>query len=51
MGILRKNIWALLLADSLVIVFSLYGSYLLRFDFSIPSSMLPNFYYFFIVSY
>ena len=49
MGILRKNIWALLLADSLVIVFSLYGSYLLRFDFSIPSSMLPNFYYFFIV--
>ena len=49
MSILRKNIWALLLADSLVIVFSLYGSYLLRFDFSIPSSMLPNFYYFFIV--
>ena len=49
MSILRKNIWALLLADSLVIVLSLFGSYLLRFDFSIPRSMLPNFYYFLIV--
>ncbi len=49
MSILRKNIWALLLSDSLVIGISLIGSYLLRFDFSIPISMLPNFYYFFIV--
>ena len=49
MSILRKNIWALLLVDSLVIAISLIGSYLLRFDFSIPSLMLPNLYYFFIV--
>ena len=49
MSILRKNIWALLLADILVITLSLIGSYLLRFDFSIPSSMLPTIYYFFTV--
>ena len=42
MSILRKNIWALLLVDSFVIALSLIGAYLLRFDFSIPSSMLPN---------
>ncbi len=46
MSILRKNIWILLLTDSLVIILSLIGSYLLRFDFTIPSSMLPNAYYF-----
>ena len=46
MSILRKSIWALLLVDSLVITISLFGAYLLRFDFSIPSSMLPNVYYF-----
>mgnify|MGYP001235422871 CR=1 FL=1 len=49
MSILRKNIWALLLTDTLVIGVSLISSYLLRFDFSIPISMLPNLYYFFIV--
>ena len=47
MSILRKNIWILLFTDSLVIMLSLIGSYLLRFDFSIPSSMFPNAYYFF----
>ena len=46
MSILRKNIWILLLTDSLVIILSLIGAYLLRFDFTIPSSMLPNAYYF-----
>ena len=46
MSILRKNIWILLLADSVVIVLSLIGSYLLRFDFSIPYSVFPNAYYF-----
>ncbi len=45
MSVLRKNIWALLLADSLVIIFSVIGSYLLRFDFSIPESMFQNIYY------
>ncbi len=49
MSVIRKNIWALLLADSAVITLSLICSYLLRFDFSIPSSMLPNIYYFFTV--
>ena len=47
MSILRKNIWILLFTDSLVIMLSLIGSYLLRFDFSIPSSIFPNAYYFF----
>ena len=46
MSVLRKNIWALLLADSLVITISLFGAYLLRFDFLIPSSIFPNAYYF-----
>ena len=46
MSILRKSIWALLLVDSLVITMSITGAYLLRFDFSISSSMLPNAYYF-----
>tara|TARA_A100001015_G_scaffold79085_1_gene87746 strand:- start:1958 stop:3856 length:1899 start_codon:yes stop_codon:yes gene_type:complete len=46
MSVLRKNIWALLLVDSLVITLSLFGAYLLRFDFSIPSSALPSAYYF-----
>ena len=45
MSVLRKNIWALLLVDSLVIIFSIIGSYLLRFDFSIPKPMLQNIYY------
>ena len=47
MSVLRKNIWVLLLADSFVIILSLVGAYLLRFDFSIPNSMFPNAYYFF----
>ena len=45
MSVLRKNIWALLLVDSLVIVLSIVGSYLLRFDFSIPQSMFQNIFY------
>ena len=45
MSILRKNIWALLLVDCLVIILSIVGSYLLRFDFSIPQSMFQNIYY------
>ncbi len=45
MSVLRKNIWALLLVDSLVIIFSIIGSYLLRFDFSIPKPMFQNIYY------
>ena len=46
MSVLRKNIWALLLVDSFVITISLLGAYLLRFDFLIPSSVLPNAFYF-----
>ena len=49
MSLLRKNIWALLLVDALVITISLFGAYLLRFDFSIPSSIFPNAYYFLAV--
>ena len=49
MSLLRKNIWALLLVDALVIAISLFGAYLLRFDFSIPSSIFPNAYYFLAV--
>jgi len=49
MSILRKNIWALLIVDVLVITISLFGAYLLRFDFSIPSSIFPNAYYFLAV--
>ena len=45
MSVLRKNIWALLLVDCLVIILSIVGSYLLRFDFSIPQSMFQNIYY------
>ena len=45
MSVLRKNIWVLLLVDSLVIIFSIIGSYLLRFDFSIPKPMFQNIYY------
>ena len=43
MSVLRKNIWALLLIDFLVITLSLFGAYLLRFDFLIPSSFYQNF--------
>ncbi len=46
MSILRKNIWALLLIDFLVIIISLFGAYLLRFDFSIPTEMFQNIYHF-----
>ena len=49
MSVLRKNIWALLLIDFLVIILSLFGAYLLRFDFSIPKIVFPNFYYFLCV--
>ena len=49
MSVLRKNIWALLLIDFLVITLSLLGAYLLRFDFSIPKIVFPNFYYFLCV--
>tara|TARA_B100001094_G_C18156987_1_gene787045 strand:+ start:34 stop:1932 length:1899 start_codon:yes stop_codon:yes gene_type:complete len=43
MSVLRKNIWALLLIDFLVITLSLFSAYLLRFDFLIPSSFYQNF--------
>ena len=49
MSIFRKNIWILLLVDCLVITASLFGAYILRFDFSIPPSMRINAYYFLIV--
>ncbi len=49
MSILRKNIWVLLLVDFAVICASLVGSYLLRFDFSVPEHLLPNAYYFLAV--
>ena len=46
MSVIRKNIWALLLVDALVIILSLVGAYLLRFDFSIPDTLLQNIYYY-----
>lgn len=49
MSFLRKNIWALLLVDAGVVVLSIFGAYLLRFDFSIPSQIVPNIYYFSVV--
>ena len=49
MSILRKNIWALLFVDSVIILVSLFISYLLLFNFSIPDSVFPNIYYFLIV--
>ena len=49
MSIHRKNIWLFLLVDSLVITLSLFGSYLLRFDFAIPEEVILNAYYFLVV--
>ena len=49
MSIRRKNIWLFLLADSLVITLSLFGAYLLRFDFLIPKDLISNAYYFLVV--
>ncbi len=49
MSVLRKNIWILLLIDSFIILSSLITSYLLIYDFLIPDSVYPNFYYFLIV--
>jgi len=45
----RKNIWLFLLADFFVIVLSLIGAYLLRFDFIIPKELISNAYYFLVV--
>ncbi|MFL3051571.1 MAG: polysaccharide biosynthesis protein [Candidatus Neomarinimicrobiota bacterium] len=49
MSIRRKNIWLFLLADSLIITISLFGAYLLRFDFIIPKEFFSNAYYFLVV--
>ena len=49
MSIRRKNIWLFLLIDSIVITLSLFGAYLLRFDFFIPKEFTSNAYYFLIV--
>tara|TARA_Y100001935_G_scaffold125718_1_gene104364 strand:- start:1305 stop:3203 length:1899 start_codon:yes stop_codon:yes gene_type:complete len=46
MSVIRKNIWALLLVDALVIALSLVGAYLLRFDFSVPDASLQNINYY-----
>ena len=46
----RKNIWLFIFIDSFVIVLSIIGSYLLRFDFIIPKDLLQGATYFFVVS-
>ena len=45
----RKNIWLFILVDTFVIILSLIGAYLLRFDFLIPKEFISNAYYFLIV--
>ena len=40
----RKNVWLFILADLFVIIFSAYGSYLLRFDFQFPKELYSSFY-------
>jgi len=46
----RKNIWLFIFIDSLVIVLSVIGSYLLRFDFIVPKDLFQGATYFFVVS-
>ena len=49
MSMRRKNIWLFILVDTFVIILSLIGAYLLRFDFLIPTEFISNAYYFLIV--
>ena len=44
----RKNIWVFIFIDSFVIILSVIGSYLLRFDFIIQKSLFKGL--FFVVS-
>ena len=45
----RKNIWLFIFIDTFVIALSLFGSYLLRFDFVVPKELIPGATYFFVV--
>ena len=40
----RKNVWLFILIDVIVISLSIFGSYLLRFDFDFPKDLFNNFY-------
>ena len=49
MSMRRKNIWLFLFIDSIVILLSLIGAYMLRFDFVIPKELITNGSYFLVV--